>query len=369
MSIVEMKIQKIHWFFKVIFGTTALFTVWVIFYFGLPQALPVQKITDGEVYGLIFSDQIWEGQISIVGDIYSLTNSTVRVMPGTKILVAISGDKSNLDWLPWHKKSGVNTGKPIKGVETGEPFWDESEKIQIHFNNLEILGDVNNPAVIRSDTQRGSPYDFNVLSVKNGRIANAIFSNYRRLESQGELVIFNSTFKDTGECSLCLYSGRPKIYSSNFENSLKESIWVSKASPKISNNLFINLVGEGIKIDSKKLSSPQITNNTFEMPQGIAINIISGGNIEEGLITGNIFAGNSQIKIACDSKVKIRDNVILGQVSFSTGCSGSYTFGPNFWGTPDTKIILKDKILNKYDKFAISMPNVLLSPPKEAGRR
>lgn len=363
-----IKIQKIHWFFKVLFAAAATYTIWVIFYFGLPQVLPEQRIVNGQVYGLIFSNQVWEGEVRVIGDIYTLTSSTVKVMPGTKILVAIQGDKSNLDWLPWHKKSGVNVGKPYKGVATGEPFWDESEKIQIHFNNLEILGEVQRPVEIRSDAPQGSPYDFNVLSVNTGRIANAYFSNYRRLQSKSDLVVFNSTFKDTGECALCLYSGRPKVFSSTFENSLKESIWVLRASPEISNNLFINLQGTGIKIDSKKLSVPQITNNVFEMPQGVAINMVSGGQLEEGLIARNIFAGNSQIKIACDSKIKISDNVILGQVAFSNGCTGSFTFGPNFWGTPDAKIIIKDKILNKYDKFAIFIPNVLLSPPKDAGR-
>lgn len=363
-----MRVQKIHWFFKTLLAATAIFLVWVIFYYGLPQILPQQKIVNGEVYGLIFSDQIWEGEIRVVGDVSMPTNNTITVLPGTKILVSISGDKSNLDWLPWHKKSGVNTEAFSKGVGNGEPFWDEGEKIQLHFNNLEILGEVNKPVEIRSNTSQGSPYDFNVITVKNGRLVNAIFSNYRRFESKGDLVVFNSTFKDTGECSLCLFYGRPKVFSSTFEKSLKESIWVNRASPEISNNLFINLVGEGIKIDSKKLSAPQITNNVFEMPQGVAINIISAGQVEEGLIARNIFAGNSQIKIACDSKVKIRDNVILGQVSFSNGCEGSFTFGPNFWGTPDSTLIMKDKILNKYDKFAISIPNVLLSPPKEAGR-
>lgn len=330
--------------------------------------MPVQKVNGGEVYGLIFSDQTWSGDIRIVGDIYSPTNNTVTILPGSRVLVSIKGDRSNLDFLPWHKKSGINTGQLYKGVGKGEPFWDESEKIQIHFNNLEISGEVNNPVEIRSDAAQGSPFDFNIFSVKNGRISNSVFSNYRRFESKGELVVFNSTFKDTGECSLCLYYGRPKVFSSTFEKSLKESIWVSRASPEISNNLFINLEGDGIRIDSKRLSVPVITRNTFEMPRGIALDIISGGQLEEGIISQNVFAGDSEIKIACDTKIKIRDNVILGRVAFSGGCDSSFTFGSNFWGTPDSTSVMKDKILNKYDKFVISIPNVLLSPPKQAGR-
>ncbi len=361
--------MRIHWFFKVLLLIFAVSIFWSVFYFGLPKVLPKQHLINTQVYGLIFSDQTWEGEIYVVGDIYSLTGSTITVLPGSKIIVSNKSDKSNLDFLPWHQKSGINTGLKSKGVENGEPFWDESEKIQIHLNNLIILGQEGNEVEIRSNSNDGSPYDFNVLSIKKGRISHTNFSNYRRFESGGDLVISNSIFKNTGECSLCFSEGRPKVYGNTFEKSLKESIYVERASPEISNNLFINLFGNGIKIDSKKLSAPQITKNTFEMPRSKpAINIISGGQLEEGLIEHNFFAGNSFINIACDAKVKIRDNIILGQISFSNGCNGKFTFGPNYWGTPDSKTIMIEKILNKYDAFLIQIPSVLLSPPKQAGR-
>ena len=361
--------MKIHWFFKVLIVFTAIFLFWVIFYYGLPKVLPAQRVETDEVYGLIFSDQIWGGEIKIIGDIYSPTNSNVTILPGAKVLVSIKGDKSNMDLLPWHKKSGINTGETYKGVKQNEPFWDEGEKIQIHINELEILGEPSNPVLVTSDSVSSSPYDFNILKVRSGNITNAVFSNYRRFEAGSGLTISNSVFKNTGECSICVTRGTPKIENNTFESSLRESIWVQKASPEIHNNLFINLIGDGIKIDSRRLSVPQITNNVFEMPQGVAINFISGGQINESLIARNVFSGNSRIEIACDTKIKIRDNVILGSVSFSNGCDSSFIFGPNFWGTPDPKIIMKEKILNKYDKFVIQIPNVLLSPPKEAGRK
>ncbi len=361
--------MKIHWFFKVLFVFTAGFLIWVIFYYLIPEVLPTQKVENTEVYGLILSDQIWSGEIKITGDIYSPTNSTVTILPATKVSVSIKGDKSNFDFLPWHRKSGVNTGEYYRGVGPGEPFWDESEKIQIHLNNLQVQGEPSDPVIITSDSDDPSPYDFNVLRIRSGNITNAVFSNYRRFEAGGDLSIISSVFRNTGECSICLRGGKAKIENNTFENSLKESIWVDRASPEINNNLFINLTGAGIKMDSKRLSVPMITNNVFEMPQGVAVNIISGGQVDEGLIARNIFSGNSQIKIACDSRLKIRDNVILGSLSFSNGCAGSFTFGPNFWGTPDPKIVMREKILNKYEKFVIQIPNVLLSPPKEAGRK
>lgn len=360
---------KIHWFFKVMSVFIATFLFWILFYYALPKILPTQRIESQEIYGLIFADQIWGGDIKIVGDVYSLTNNKITVLPGTKILVAIKGDKSNLDFLPWHRKSGVNTGVSYKGVNTGEPFWDESEKIQIHLNEVSIIGEPSNPVTIASDSVRPSSYDFNLLSIRSGSITNATFSNYRRFEVGSKLIIANSTLREAGECAICMGWGKTQINNNIFENSYRESIWVQKGSPTISNNLFQNLKGVGIRIDSKRLSSPQITNNVFEMPQHIALDIVSGGELKEGLIAENIFSGNSQIKIACDSKVKIRDNIILGSISFYEGCGGGFTFGLNFWGTLDRSSIMNEKILNKNDKYRVDIPNVLLSPPKEAGRK
>lgn len=361
--------MKLHWFFKVGLVFLSLFLVWVIFYFIIPLFLPSQKISNSEVYGLVLSDQVWEGEVRIVGDIFSPNNSTITIMPGTKVLVSIKGDKSNLDFLPWHRKNGVNTGDWEQGVSNGEPFWDETEKIQIHLNKVLVLGEVANPVIIASDSVNPSPYDFNVLSIRSGEINYAKFSNYRRFLIGPDVVIRNSSFKDTGECSLCLYAGKPQVLKSTFENSLRESIWIERASPLIEDNLFINLEGDGIRIDSKRISAPLILNNTFEMPQGIAIEISSAGRIEEGVIARNIFSGNSEIQIACDTKIRITDNLILARIGFSNGCDGGFIFGPNFWGTPDTKSIINEKIINKYDKFSIEIPSTLLSPPKDVGRR
>lgn len=361
--------MRLHWFFKLLIIATVVIFACLSFFFGLPRILPPQEVRDAEIYGLILSDQTWSGQIRIVGDIYSPTNSKVTVLPGTNIKVAIKADKSNMDFLPWHRKSGINTGESRKGVNTGEPFWDEAEKIQIYLNNLLVLGNFTQPVSLSSDSDNPSAYDFNLLNIRSGRINRGVFSNYRRFHAGADTIISDSVFKDTGECSICLYQGKPRIENNIFERSLRESIWVEKASPEIVNNLFQNLSGEGIKIDAKRLSVPVITNNTFEMPDNTTIDFVSGGQLTEGLIARNFFSGNSEIKIACDSKVKIRDNIILGLVSFSSGCSGGFTFGPNFWGSPDVRTIMAEKILNKNSAFKIDIPTVLLLSPKDAGRK
>lgn len=362
-------LKNIHWFFKVMLIAGSILFAWVVFYYTVPRILPPQRVETQEIYGLIFSDQIWGGDITIVGDIYSPTNSTVTILPGTKINVAISGDKSNFDLFPWHWKEGINTGEASRGVNNSEPFWNEKNKIQIHLNKVIINGEPSNPVIINSESKDPSPYDFNLLRVRNGFITNAVFSNYRRFEVDGDLVVANSIFKDIGECALCLNRSSPKIDNNTFETSLRESIWIDRGSPEITNNLFINLEGDGIVIDSRRLSIAKISHNVFEMPQGAAINILTGGQLQEGYIARNIFSGNSHIKMACDTKVKIRDNVILGLFTFTTGCDGGYVFGPNFWGTNDSRIIMSDKILGKDANFQIQIPAILMQPPKEAGRK
>ena len=173
--------MKLHWFFKFLIVTATLIFLGLSFYFGLPRVLPTQNVKDSEVYGLILSDQVWSGEIRVIGDIFSPTNSTVIVLPGTKIIVAIKGDKSNMDFLPWHRKSGINTGPFTKGVNHSEPFWDEAQKIQIHLNELRVFGNFASPVSFSSDSDNPSAYDFNVLSIRGGKINNGIFSNYRRL--------------------------------------------------------------------------------------------------------------------------------------------------------------------------------------------
>lgn len=361
--------MKLHWFFKVLIIASATLFLGLSFYFGVPRILPVQHIKDTEVYGLILSDQVWEGEIAVTGDIFSPANTTITVMPGALVKVAITGDKSNMDFLPWHQKSGVNTGLFSRGVAPGEPFWDEGEKIQIHLNNLIVQGTSSSPVIFKSDSIDPSPYDINVIKIRKGSINNGFFSDYRKFEIGGNTDISNSKFSDTGECSLCMDRGKPRIYNSNFGSGLRQSILVYRASPEIDNNLFQNLDGDGIRVDARRLSVPFITRNSFEMPKRTVIDFISGGQLEEGLIARNYFSGNSLISIACDSAVKIRDNIILGQVSFTSGCNGSFVFGPNFWGTPNPSIILKEKILNKHDSYSIQIPNLLLAPPKDAGRQ
>jgi len=362
--------QRLHWFFKLISLLAIVLTLWLLINYVLPKLLPVSYKSNVQISGLLVRNQVWEGDIKITGDVMTLLGTKITIKPGTKITVSINNDSSNMDYLPWHLRSGVNTEKPYHGINTGEPFWDEAEKIQIHLSSLDAVGTKQQPIIFKSDSANGSPYDFNTIEVKKGVIAFADLSNYRRLEIGSDVTIRNSRFFNIGECGVCIYTGSPSVINNTFENILRESIYILKASPRITDNLFINLTGAAIRIDSRRFASPIISYNTFETPQQLTIDVLSGGEVSSGVISFNYFAGNTQLNLACDSKIRISQNIILGQIRFqSPGCGGSYVFGPNHWGSSNLNGVYKSSLTNIDSNFKVVIPTILKQVPERAGRR
>lgn len=357
-----------HWFLKLVSILAAFFIFFFFILIVLPKLLPSEYLYNTEMRGLVLQNQVWSGSIRVTGDLITSPGVTITLNPGTEVLVSAKEDKNNLDFLPWHLKTGVNTQAYYNGVFIGEPFWDESQKIQLHFSKLIALGTKEKPIKIRSDSLSGSPYDFNVLKINSGTLKNIIASNYRRGEIGDGVVIQDSRFFDIGECALCIRHANPVIINNVFENALRENIWLDEASPKIENNLFVNQKGVGIKADVKRWGAPVILKNSFEMPQKDAIDILSGGEVDGGVIAFNLFSGNTRVKLACDSKIGFFQNSILGVIVFSQGCGGVYTFGLNYWGIDKVSTILSDKIIKKEGKFKVIIPSVLKTPPSSVGR-
>lgn len=359
-----------HWFFKFLLALIFSISLILSITHGLPKLLDVQKIANSEIKGFIFNDQIWEGEIRITGDILAMPGTKIQIRPGSKILVSPIGDKSNLDFAPWHTRDGINILEEFHGVYKNEPFWNEKEKIQVHFGRVEAIGTQDLPIIIRSDTQYPSPYDFNVISSRYAVFSHVTMSNYRRFEIRGNSVITDSEFDRVGECALCVNGGSVVISKNIFKESYRESIWVDSGSPRISDNVFINLKGKGVVLDPKQIGSPVISYNNFEMPTQDVLVILTGGERNPGDISYNNFSGNSVIKLACDSRIKISQNSILSIVSFiGSGCGGEYSFGPNFWGTMDARAVLQERITNKDRNFKVLIPTLLVNPPKEVGKR
>jgi hypothetical protein len=127
-------------------------------------------------------------------------------------------------------------------------------------------------------------------------------------------------------------------------------------------------VGVGILVDPRNFGKPVIIKNNFNIP-GVAIRVI-GGNIKEGgLISRNIFPGDSVIEIPCDNKMTIEQNIIRGRIKFSDSgnCVGSMVIGANFWQSGSVKDILNERFINKATDFEIKLPVVLKNPPFGVG--
>lgn len=361
--------MRAHWFIKVFLISTVFFLI-VLFILVLPRILPTKRVINTSIHGLIFQNQIWEGNIRISGDIFALPTSHIYIKPGTIISVSKKGDKFNMDFVPWHLKNGVNTGVFDHGVYQGEPFWDEGEKIQIHFGRLTAVGSKEMPITFKSDGVNGSSYDFNTIYVEDGVISGAILKNYRRLEIGKQVTVRDSVLSEIGECAICMSGGDPSIINNYFSDIHREAVWVYKSSPRITDNVFTNLSGEGIKIDPGRTGVPVISFNNFEMPDEFALDILSGGEVNSGVVSFNNFSGNSKIRIVCDSKIRITQNLLPSLIYFGgSGCGGTYTFGPNFWGSRDLKTVMSEQITNKDKKFRVFITSILDSPPKSAGTR
>ena len=189
------KIFEIHWFIPIISAFVFL-VVWIVFVaFDLPRVLPTASVSGGEVYGIIFRNQVWQGNIIISGDLITLPGVLVTILPGTNITVLKSGDKFNLDFSLQHTKDGVNTELVNHGVENGEPFLNEREKIHIRIHNIYVQGNIGKPVRINSADPMGSPYDINEIEFDNGEMNFLELSNYRKLEIGPNVIVKNSIFR------------------------------------------------------------------------------------------------------------------------------------------------------------------------------
>lgn len=356
------KLISLHWFLKTMFIISLIFLGWLFIAVILPLILPAKIIKDSEVSGVIIQSEIWQGEIRVVGDLVTAPSTKITVMPGTKVFISKTGDKFNLDFNIEHQKIGINTGKDLVDVRHGEPFWDEKEKVQLHFYNLEVEGNARSRVVFSSGSGDGSPYDINLIEVKNGQINYADFSNYRRLEIGRQVKITNSSFENTGECAICVSKGKPSIVQNTFKVNQRSYIDVGDGAPDISKNQFWDSLGDGIVYNGGISAVVKVSDNFFQMPAKNTIKILSFD--EGGFISGNFFSSGN-ITLSCGSKIRLEQNVIKIKVIFSntSDCSGEYVIGANYWEINDPKSVLDSRIVGKSGQFKVVIPVVLQMAP------
>lgn len=361
-----------HWFLKLLSIFFIVLLIWLVVSELIPKILPERSLSDKDLHGIIFLNQHWSGTIHITGDLITTPGVSVRVDPGTHIIVSKDGDRFNMDYLPWHLKSGLNTGETYHGVKNAELFWDESQKIQIHLNKFIALGTTQQPITITSNASPSEklPFNFNVFSFNEGILSHIAASNYRRMEIGDKVTIRDSSFENTGDCSICIDGGSPSIINNTFKDGVREYIWDFGGSPRISDNLFLPTKGKGVVVDPDMDGALSLTHNDFETQGVEALDFLTGDEDIGGVISFNNFIGGSLIKIPCDSKVKFLENNIGSLISFQKGgCKQTLSFGPNYWGSADPKTVLSERILKQDSNLTVNIPSVLSTPPASVGIR
>lgn len=363
---------SLHWFIRFLLIVGILTAIWFFVSEVAPRILPEKYVRNTNRWGIIFRNERWSGEVHVKGDIWAMPGTTVTIEPGTKVLVAESHDKFNLNLAPWYWKSGLNTGEGKFGVRNGELFWDERQKIHLDFGKLLAIGTKEQPIIIRPDINReASPYDFNGITIHQGVLSNVSISNYRKLAIKGAVNIQDSVLKNSADCSICVEYSNPSVFNNTFDSTIRQYIFIVGGNPQITNNTFLSSPkGKGIVVDPQISGVPIISNNNFEIGP-IALEFLSGSEEKGGTVSYNIFSGNSMIQIPCDSRVQITQNDIKGLVSLASSgnCVGVMTLGPNYWQSPDIKGILREKIIGKEASFKVLLPQVLTNPPVGVGPR
>jgi len=224
-----------------------------------PQPKPnINKTTNG----YILEDEIWEGEMFVIGDIFVEEGVTLTIKPGTTVYIAANQDIKNLMDDPFDLKTGIaQEDHTDRGVHLGEPYRDEGNHISIIVNGaLVALGTPDQKITITSSSSTPTIYDWNKLRIDNGKVTYALIEYYRALDLGHNVEITNSELRHIGECGVCIYG--PGLLEENHIWDAGHELIGSTGTPRIINNLFgpfpiryAIILGGG---------SPIIKGNTFE---------------------------------------------------------------------------------------------------------
>lgn len=260
------------------------------------------KIHNADRAGKLEKDEIWSGQIRVIGDILVETGTTLTILPGTEVLVSANSDTNNLfGSFQCDGNDAYDMLKGIKqednyncGVHKGEPYRDEANHISIIVNGtLKAIGTEDGKIIIKSNSPSPTIYDWNRLEIHNGILSYVRVDNYRILETKGnEVEISHSNLGPAGECGVCANSAS-KILFNGVSLAGHELIDMHNNSPVVSNNhIGPNPDKSCITIDG---GSPRITSNIIE-GCGSAVSLLippSDPKFEENLLKENTFLNNA----------------------------------------------------------------------------
>ena len=241
-------------------------------------------------HGQIVRDEIWRGEIHILGDIIVYQGITLTIEPGTIVYIAANQDAENLFDEPFNMRIGIkNEANTMNGVHMGEPYRDEGHHISIRIEGtLRAVGTPEQLITITSDSPTPGIYDWNYLEFAHGILSYSVVEYYRVIGPYNGTEVSHNILQQIGECGVCANSSVVVEYNT-ISYAGHELIDMHQSSPTIRNNyLGPNPEHAGIIIDG---GSPQILNNTI-MGCGVGIHFISPREYPQ--IEGNTFENNGQ---------------------------------------------------------------------------
>ena len=251
--------------------------------------------------GTVFEDEIWKGEIHIIGDIIVEEGVTLIIEPGTRVLIAANQDVENLSDLPFDIQQGIREEHPdedpyYRGVHFGEPFRDEGNHISIYIHGtLHAVGTPEQMITITSDSPTPGIYDWNYFNFDKGILSYCVMEYYRCFNPGDNTVVSHNILRHVGECTICLFSGQSALVEYNsISYAGHELIGMKDSSPTIRNNdLGPNPNLCGIVIDG---GSPLITGNTIkDCGRGIPILVPpKDPNFKDNILKNNTFLNNGQ---------------------------------------------------------------------------
>ena len=222
------------------------------------------EVVNQTIHGYIRGNQVWRGEIHIVGDIVVETGVTVTIEPGTKVLIAANSDCDN--------------------IRTDPEAISENEDHHISINvlgNLHAVGTPDKMITITSDSPTPRIYDWNHLDFEHGIISYCVIEYYRSIDPYAGTEVSHSILRYASATCVALGEQTALIEYNNISYAGNELIDMHGGSSTIRYNILgpepsgfganINGGGCGIVIDG---GSPCITNNTF-VECDAAINFIS----------------------------------------------------------------------------------------------
>jgi len=258
-----------------------------------PEPTP-SPIVNRTTHGYIWSDEIWRGEIRIIGDIIVEEGFTLTIEPGTRVLIAANQDVENLFTDPFNMQQGIrqeHRGEDpyYRGVHFGEPFRDEGNHISIRIHGtLHAVGTPEQMITITSDSPTPGIYDWNHFEFDHGILSYAVVEYYRVLGPGDGTEVSHNILRHIGECGVGANSSVVVEYNT-ISYAGHELIDMHNSSPTIRNNdLGPNPDHVGIVIDG---GSPGIVNNTIE---GCYHGILFISPPDAPTIEGNTFLNNIQ---------------------------------------------------------------------------